>query len=356
MSVRPGRREPPKKRVAPADAAAAAAGCRGLVIPVESKSLQPLRQMVRRAVEHGSVGRPFLCIFLSSSLALMTHGRIVPPVQSGAFPLDLVFTSLFTVEALGKIYAYASSGLATRTSAPRGMLSTWAWLLSGGCLSPSPSPKSPLAVSIPCGRSERYAPSASFAVCALETRRDHSDGHPRVCHGGVSALFFLIVCDPRDTVTGGLWAVGPVSHPGGCRGDGHLWYNPDIGHFVTSLRGPSFFRDDDYRDWPDVLHLMQDAHLPTARQCLALALARSFCIVWIFVGALFIQNLFVGVVIDRFGRSLRGGRAPTSRRIGWRRETGRSGPGHAPPRRPNKDASAAHEIPAGIGVLTASAR
>ena len=108
--------EPPKKRVAAADAAAAAAAAAATPSekpPVESKSLQPLRQMVRRAVEHGSVeAAVLLCIFLSSvSLALDDpRSDRASPFNQALFTLDLVFTSLFTVEALGKIYAYGFIG------------------------------------------------------------------------------------------------------------------------------------------------------------------------------------------------------------------------------------------------------
>ena len=136
-----------------------------------------------------------------------------------------------------------------------------------------------------------------------------------------------------------------------CRGDGHLWYNPDIGHFDNVLRGPSLlFEMMTTEMWPDVLHLMQDAHLPDRAPVpdSSIALARSFCIVWIFVGALFIQNLFVGVVIDRFEQISKDERAKHAHQraggLGGGAETGRSGPGHAPPRPPEQGhASAAHE-------------
>lgn len=307
--------EPPKKRVAPADAAAAAAAAAATPSekpPVESKSLQPLRQMVRRAVEHGSVeAAVLLCIFLSSvSLALDDpRSDRASPFNQALFTLDLVFTSLFTVEALGKIYAYGFIGPRDAyLSSPWNALDLGVVVIGWVSVALAITQVSSGGVNTLRAlrtlrplRLVRRVPAMKLVVGTILT------AIPGCATVASVLLFFLIVFAILGMqFFGGTF--GQCEDPQyltleACRGDGHLWYNPDIGHFDNVLAGTILlFEMMTTEMWPDVLHLMQDAHLPDRAPVpdSSIALARSFCIVWIFVGALFIQNLFVGVVIDRF--------------------------------------------------------
>ena len=88
-----------------------------------------------------------------------------------------------------------------------------------------------------------------------------------------------------------------------CEAAGALWFNPDMGSFDNTLSAMILlFEMMTTEMWPDVLHLMQDAtepgHAPSPHA--SVTTARAFSICWLVVGALFITNLFVGVLIENF--------------------------------------------------------
>ena len=83
-----------------------------------------------------------------------------------------------------------------------------------------------------------------------------------------------------------------------------VWVNPEFGHFDNIFRAIlTLFEMSGLEMWPDVMYHGMDAYaIDEAPRRDASAVAALFFIMWIFVGALFINNLVVGVVIDNFNQ------------------------------------------------------
>ena len=83
-----------------------------------------------------------------------------------------------------------------------------------------------------------------------------------------------------------------------------VWVNPEFGHFDNIFRAIlTLFEMSGLEMWPDVMYHGMDAFaIDEAPRRDASAVAALFFIMWIFVGALFINNLVVGVVIDNFNQ------------------------------------------------------
>ena len=270
------------------------------------------RAMVQRALEsHAVEGVVLLCIIISSATLALDDPRSArnTPLNRGLAISDIVFTSLFTVEAIVKMYAF---GLI----APKGAYLREGWnildaavvlvgwssvaLASAGITSGSITALRALRALRPL-RLIHHVPSMRTVVGSI------FQALPGCATVASVLLFFLLVfailgmqffggcfaqCDDPQYVTLDT-----------CRGAGALWYNPDIGHFDNVLAGIIvLFEMMTTEMWPDVLHLMQDSSLPHHAPVpnKSLAVARIFSVAWIFVGALFIANLFVGVIIDQF--------------------------------------------------------
>mmetsp|Transcript_43521 Transcript_43521/g.105631 ORF Transcript_43521/g.105631 Transcript_43521/m.105631 type:complete len:2203 (+) Transcript_43521:102-6710(+) len=82
------------------------------------------------------------------------------------------------------------------------------------------------------------------------------------------------------------------------------WQNPDIGHFDDVFSAIlTLFEMSMLERWPEVMYRGMDSFaLDEAPRRDASRWAAAYFVLWIFVGALFISNLFVGVVVDNFIR------------------------------------------------------
>jgi hypothetical protein len=107
-----------------------------------------------------------------------------------------------------------------------------------------------------------------------------------------------------DTVALRAECVGDFVDAGSGETLKRVWVNPEFGHFDNIFRAIlTLFEMSGLEMWPDVMYHGMDAYaIDEAPRRDASALAALFFIMWIFVGALFINNLVVGVVIDNFNQ------------------------------------------------------
>ena len=80
------------------------------------------------------------------------------------------------------------------------------------------------------------------------------------------------------------------------------WRNPGTGNFDNVFEAIlTLFEMSMLERWPDVMYRGMDTYaIDEAPRRDASKWAAAYFIMWIFVGALFISNLFVGVVVDNF--------------------------------------------------------
>lgn len=80
------------------------------------------------------------------------------------------------------------------------------------------------------------------------------------------------------------------------------WSNPDFGHFDDVFSSVLIlFEMSMLERWPEVMYRGMDTFaVDEAPRRDASRWAAAYFVLWIFVGALFISNLFVGVVVDNF--------------------------------------------------------
>ena len=290
----------------------------------------PLRVAILKLVLHRDFEMLVLVLIVGSSACLALDHPLDDPDSFKAqvlYVLDILFTSLFTVELVLKCVAFGV--FATGSRNPHAYLRSGWNLLDLFVVMISWASLFLSFANITSGGLRALRALRALRPLRLVNRIEGMktvvkamfSALPAVLNVSVVSLLFMLIFSILGVqLFGGRFGrcsveEGPPSHNRtAC--EAHVvdvatnatavWYNPDIGDFDNTVSGMILlFEIITAEMWPDMLHLMHDAaddpHMAPVKDNSVWA-ARMYCIAWILTGALFIGNLFVGVVIDNFDK------------------------------------------------------